>query len=96
MGYLPILDELFSSDTVIVLLAGVVISLLIGVMNRDKKSSIEVIICGAIYAACELLSNIRTNYFVEIILLLLGTAALGGVIGSAVSLIIGAFRKHKR
>lgn len=90
MKYLPILDELFSSDTVIVLLAGVVISLLIGIKNRDSKSVIEVIICGIIYAVCELLSNIRTNYFIEIILLLIGTVSLGGVIGSGVSLIIGA------
>jgi NhaP-type Na+/H+ or K+/H+ antiporter len=41
-----------------------------------------------IYAICELIENIHTNFMIEIILVFVGTVALGCFIGFLISLLI--------
>ena len=89
MRYLPILDELFSSDTIIFLVIGMALALFLGLrMKNKKKAVIGFGIFFVIYAVCEAVSNIHTNFFLEIILLFAGTVGFGGAIGFLVSLII--------
>lgn len=49
---------------------------------------------GALYVVCELVSNIHTNYMIELILLFVGTIAIGGIIGFLTSIIVAKVRKH--
>jgi ABC-type transport system involved in cytochrome c biogenesis permease component len=93
MKYLPILQELFTSDTVKFLIVGIVIAVAIGLfLKKQKYFVISLIASIIIYAVCELISNIHTNFLVEIILVFVGTAALGCVIGFLVSLLIRMLR----
>lgn len=99
MKYFPILQELFESDTVIFLIIGLVISILAGLcLKSRKKLIVSSVIALSVYAFCEILSNLRSNYMSELILLFFGTAAIGCFIGFFVcSLFIpggkGNFRK---
>ncbi|MBQ3405563.1 MAG: hypothetical protein IJG63_09165 [Oscillospiraceae bacterium] len=87
MSHLPVLSELISSDSRLFLLIGVVIALLFGAMRRDTENRLTGLVVSLIvYALCEAASNIHTNYLIEIILLLAGTAALG----SLLAFLIGA------
>lgn len=81
MRYLPILEELFHSDTVCFFLVALGITVLAGLGMGRKKAGIG---CGtalAVYLVCEAASNVHTNYLVEIILLVVGTCALGCLAG---------------
>ena len=94
MRYLPILDELFSSDSFLLVLIGLVVFLLIGMkMKKAKNSLIALFICFAVYVICETVSNFRTNYLTEFIALFCGTIAIGGVIGFLISFVIAKVRR---
>ena len=95
MKYLPILGELFSSDSAIFMLIGLVIATIIGIkMKNTRKNIIGVAICLITYAVCEIVSNIiGMNYLVEIIALIVGTIAIGGFIGFIIGLIVSKVRK---
>lgn len=87
MGYLPILDELLSSDSILFLLAGLAIGLLAGAKWKGaKKNGIGAAASFALYAVCEALSNIKANSLAELALLFLGTAALGSFAGFFINL----------
>ena len=82
MRYLPILEELCSSDSVLFMVAGVIVAL-------DTKSNLLGLIGSfVVYAICEVLSNFYTNYMLEIALLFVGTLALGAFIGFLIGLIV--------
>ena len=82
MRYLPILEELCSSDSVIV-------ALVISVKFCDtKRNLIGLIGSFVVYAICEVLSNFYTNYMLEIALLFAGTLALGAFIGFLIGSIV--------
>ena len=94
MRYLPIMGELLSSDSFIFMLIGLVASTIIGiVMKSTKKNIIGLVICFAIYVISEIISNIRSSYLLEIILLFVGTLAIGGIIGFLIGLIVSKIRK---
>ena len=95
MKYLPILGELFSSDSAIFMLIGLVIATIIGIkMKNTRKNIIGVAICLVTYVICEIVSNIiGMNYLVEIIALFVGTIAIGGFIGFIIGLIVSKVRK---
>lgn len=94
MRYFPILDELFSSDSVIFMFIGLVISIVIGIkMKNIRKSAIGMAVCLVIYGVCEVASQIRMNYLVEIIALFVGTIAIGGFIGFLIGIIVTKVRK---
>lgn len=95
MRYLPILGELFSSDSAIFMLTGLVIATIIGIkMKNARKNIIGVAICLVTYVICEIVSNIiGMNYLVEIIALFVGTIAIGGFIGFLIGLIVYKVRK---
>jgi ribose/xylose/arabinose/galactoside ABC-type transport system permease subunit len=94
--YLPVLGELFTSDSVRLLIVGIVIAVAVGFFLKTRKSFvISIAVSIAVYAVCELVSNIRTNFLVEIILVCVGTAAIGCVIGFAVGLLIRVLRGRK-
>jgi ABC-type transport system involved in cytochrome c biogenesis permease component len=97
MNYLPILQELFESDTVIFLIVGIVIAVIMGVfLKKQRKLMFALITSVVVYAICELISNIHTNFMIEIILLFVGTVALGCCIGFLVSLLIRRLRRGKK
>lgn len=80
MRYLPILQELFESDTVMFFLAGLVAALLL-TLGRKKRGFTGSWVCLLVYAACEVLCNVHTNYLIEILALMVGTLTLGGAAG---------------
>ena len=82
MKYLPILQELFESDTVIFMIIGIAVAVIIGLrLKHQKKYIMAIIISIVTYAICELASNIHTNFMLELILLFLGTVSIGCCIG---------------
>ena len=92
MKYLPILQELFESDTIIFLIIGIVIALIAGLWLKNRKRCvIGAALSLALYVICELASNIHTNFLLEIVLLFAGTAAIGCFIGFLINL----FFAHK-
>jgi hypothetical protein len=89
MKYLSIFQELFNSDTVIFLIVGIVIAVIIGLALKKQKNLMFALIASVvIYAICELIENIHTNFMIEIILVFVGTVALGCFIGFLISLLI--------
>lgn len=95
MKYLPILGELFSSDSAIFMLIGLVIATIIGTkMKNTRKNTIGLAICLITYVVCETLSQVvGMNYLVEIIALFVGTIAIGGFIGFLIGFIVSKVRK---
>lgn len=94
MKYLPILEELFSSDSIIFMAVGLIIAVIIGIkLNNTKKNLIGLCVCFAVYAFAEILSNVRSSYLLEIILLFTGTLAIGGMLGFLIGLIVSKLRK---
>lgn len=82
MRYLPILQELFESDTVFFMLMGVVFSVIVGLrLKKRKKYIVGSVMAVALYAICEIISNFHTNFMLELILLFIGTVAIGWCIG---------------
>ena len=81
--YLPILKELFESDTVIIFLIGLAEALLLGsCLQNNKKMGIAAGIAALVYGVCEVASNLHGNFLPQLFLLFLGTAALGSLAGS--------------
>jgi hypothetical protein len=96
MKYLSILQELFNSDTVIFLIVGIVIAVIIGLyLKKQKNLMLALITSVVIYAICELIENIHTNFLIEIIFVFVGTVALGCFIGFWVSLLIRKLMRNK-
>ena len=88
MRYFPILDELFSSDSVIFLLIGLLPAFFAG-RNRKAKSSLTgAAVSLAVYGICEFLSRTVRSYLLQMLALILGTAALGGAIGSLTAALV--------
>lgn len=86
MKFLPILDELFASDSIIFLLIGLACAILMGI--KTKKHLVGALISLLVYIICEIISNFHTGYLTEILLLFVGTTALGGFVGFIVFLIV--------
>lgn len=77
-----ILQELWESDTVIFALIGCAVAVWIGILRKQPgKRLTGAIISAALYAVCEILSGLHTSYLPAILLLFVGTTALGGCIG---------------
>lgn len=90
MRYLPILQELFESDAILFLLIALVLSGILGLRLKSQRSRIVAISASfVVYLICELSSNVHTSYLIEFILLFLGTAAIGCIIGFLCSLLFG-------
>lgn len=82
MKYLPILQELFESDTYIFLLIGLIMSIIIGLQIKEKRKKVICIFANLIiYGICEIFSNIPTNYMFELLLLFIGTISIGSFLG---------------
>lgn len=93
MKYLPILSELFSSDSVIFLVAGLVVAFALGMaLKALKKTGIGMMASVVVYALCEALSNVPA-YLVEIITVYIGTIAIGCFVGFLISYLVLKTRK---
>ena len=89
MRYFPMLQAMLESDSVIFLLIGVVCAVCFGMMlKKTKKSMVAAGISLLVYMVCEIISNVRSNFMAEFVLLFIGTAALGGVIGFLISALV--------
>ncbi len=94
MKYLNIIDELFSSDSGIFLLIGLLIALIIGLkITSAKKAIIGLVSSFLIYAFCEVILNIYQTYLLAFIMLFVGTIALGCLIGFLIALLAAKIRK---
>ncbi len=75
-------------------LLGVAISAFAGIrMSSCGRNLHGVIACFAVYAAWEVLSNLRTNDFLEIIVLSAGTIAVGEALGFLMGMLASKVRK---
>lgn len=82
MRYLPILEELFQSDTAIFLLVGLVFGTVMGTNRKiSGKRRVGAGISLSLYALCEVIVNLHGSYLREILALFVGTAALGCFLG---------------
>ena len=89
MKYFPILQELFEADTIVIFCIGAVAALIVGLLLKSRNArGYTVAYSLGIYLLCELLSNIRLGFLPEIVLVIVGTLALGAFLGFAVSFII--------
>ena len=97
ISYLPILEELFSSDSFMFALIGLVIAFVIGIrMKTAKKNIIGFCVCLVVYVFAEVISNlIKGNYLLDILLLIAGTIAIGGVIGSLGGFVVSKIRNKE-
>ena len=97
MKYLPILQELFESDTLAFLIIGVVMALIIGLRFKSLKGCIIAILTSAaIYCICELSINIHINYLLELIILFVGTTVIGCFIGFLICFLIRLLKGRKK
>lgn len=95
MKYFPIFQELFESDSVIFMLIGLILAVYIGAqMKSAGKTVIGFGLNFVLYIICEFASNIHTNFLIEIILIIVGTAAIGGTIGFLISAILAKLEKQ--
>lgn len=93
MKYLPILQELSESDTLAFLIIGIVMALIIGPRFKSLKGCITaIIVSAAIYFICEILSNVHTDYLLELIMLFIGTTVIGCFIGFLICFLIGLLK----
>lgn len=91
MRYLPILEELFESDTFFILLIGLAGAFFWGSCLRSyKKTGIAAGISALVYGVCEAASNLRGSYLQQLLLLFLGTAALGALAGFGICTLLKA------
>lgn len=96
MRYFPILQELFESDTVIFLAIGFVVAVTFGMRMKELKMiGFGMGILLVIYAICEWMSNMHTNFLIEILLLFLGTFSFGGFLGLISCLFMKNIKKWK-
>ena len=97
MKYLPILQELFESDTIVFLIIGIAIALIVGLRIKNHNKCIAAIgISVGTYVICELISNFHTNFMIELILLFIGTASIGCCIGFITCLLIKLIKNKKK
>lgn len=95
MKYLPILDEVVSSDSILFMIFGLIIALVIGLKMREQKKLQKLTLGGfLLYIVCEILLNFRTNFFMEMIVLFVGTIAIGCTVGFLFGLLITNIRKR--
>ncbi|MCQ2554026.1 MAG: hypothetical protein MJ171_00040 [Clostridia bacterium] len=89
MRYLPILEELFESNTIILLIIGVIIAF-IAVSKKTNYKLLRNFTLYAIgaYLVCEVIENVQNSYMIEIIVLFIGTLLLGACVGLLLKLIL--------
>ena len=91
MRYLPILDMLFGApENLIIPFFGLAFALVVGAVLREKKKCLRgALVNLIIYAACEVLCQVRIpSYGLGIISLFVGIAALGATAGFLLSALL--------
>ena len=95
MRYLPILDMLFGApENLIIPFFGLAFALVVGAVLREKKKCLRgALVNLIIYAACEVLCQVRIpSYGLDIICLFVGIVALGAAAG----FLLGALLHRKK
>ncbi len=90
-NYLPILDELFRSDSCLFLLIGFAAGFAGSSRIKNKKQALTAsAVSAGIYALCELLLNLigGRSFMLELMGLFAGTAAIGAAIAFVVRFVI--------
>lgn len=94
MAYLPILDELFSSDSVVFVIIGIVVAVFISIkIAENRKKFIGMMVNFLIYVVCEAASNIHINYAIDLALLIIGAIAVGLFLGFLIGIVVSKIRK---
>ena len=95
MKYLPILDELFHSDLWIIALVSFIIAFIAGFHASGLKKDIRAtLVCLVFYAISEYVLTLRSNYFIQIVVLFAGSAAFGMTLGFSISAFAVSVKKH--
>ena len=95
MNNLPILQELFESDSTYFLLLGIGLAVIIS-FHSVKRTQVLLIALGisfCIYLLCEFAMHFSAGYMSDLLLLFFGTTALGAFIGFFLSMIKKLFEK---
>lgn len=95
MEELIIRRAFLSHDCNIFLLIGLTIATVVGIkMKNIRKNTIGMVVCLVTYVVCEIAFNkIGMNYFIEVIVLLfVGTIAIGGFIGFLIGFVVSKVR----
>lgn len=83
MRYLPAL-----------LLIGLAAAAIIGItMKSTKKNAIGLGVCFVIYVFSEITFNLQSSYLLGMTILVVGTLAIGGMIGFLIGLIVSKIRQ---
>lgn len=85
---LPILNELFSSDSIAFMIIGLAMSFVIGIKVKKKIKLYGLFINFGVYVICEVTSQFPITYLVVFITLFVGTIAIGGTLGFLISFAI--------
>lgn len=95
MKYLPIFQELFESDSFIFMIFGIVMGVFAGLrLMKRQKLVPAALISAIIYGVCEILSNIHTTFLLELILMFIGTMAIGCCIGFLLCFLIRSLNRQ--
>ena len=96
MKYLPIIEELFQSDSLYIFLIGAVAALFTGLIKLSRKSRIILLcITAVIYVVCEAGMNISTKNSIGFPLFFIGTISLGAFAGFLVTAVFSIIRNKK-
>lgn len=92
-----ILIGLFGSNSVIFMVIGSVIAAIIGLRPKHQKSVpwMAIAISIAVYAVCEIVSGLHTNFMLELMLLFFGTVSMGCCLGF-IACVLFHSRKSKK
>ena len=95
MRYFPILGELFSSDSIVFFLLGMAIALILCLKMREGRGK-AALLALVLYAVCEALSKVPAgSYLLELVLLFVGTIALGACAGFVVGWIFKRMKTQR-
>ena len=88
--YFPILDELFSSDSVVFFLLGLAIAAILCWKLKSRKARLRgMLVALVLYALCEVLANVVNSYMAALLLLFVGTQALGAMCAFLLGAVFG-------
>ncbi|MBR5684317.1 MAG: hypothetical protein IKW96_13770 [Ruminococcus sp.] len=101
MQYLPIVQELFESNSLYIFLGGAVAALIVAALltvliKLSRKTKIILLcITAAIYVVCEAGLNITSKYSIGFPMFFIGTFSLGAFVGFLIAAVVSAIRNKK-
>ncbi len=93
MSHFPILQEMLESNSVIFAVVGLILGRAVGMkLKTPKRNLIAALISAVMYAVCEVLAQHPASYAMGIVLLGVGTVAVGATVALLISTVIEKVR----